>query len=63
MATKRCSTYRPRAGDRAKDIKHNRMVEVKTRPGVFAVDAVWVRPLSGGEGWLASCADLEEVGI
>lgn len=33
-------------------------VTVKTAPGVYGTGQVWVRPLDGAPGWLASCDDL-----
>ncbi|UQA91430.1 hypothetical protein [Streptomyces halobius] len=53
--------YRPSEGDRAYDTKSGCNVKVKTDPGIYAQDRVWVQPVRGGPGWPAKCADLEPV--
>ncbi|GAU71106.1 hypothetical protein SSP35_27_00270 [Streptomyces sp. NBRC 110611] len=50
--------YRPSKDDEAYDTKSRRAVKVRTDPGTYGTDHVWVKPVNGGRGWLAACKDL-----
>ena len=50
--------WRPQAEETAHDSARDCDVRIVTDPGVYDTDAVWVRPVDGGNGYLAPCNDL-----
>lgn len=72
-ATREASSarHRPSVPDRSSESLHadraaydtvrKRQVQLVVAPGVYDLTRWWVRPLSGGDGWLAAPNELEDV--
>ncbi|MEW1760499.1 hypothetical protein AB0393_28805 [Streptomyces cyaneofuscatus] len=53
------STDQRRIDTVAYDTARERWVQLVVPPGVYDINKWWVRPLSGGDGWLAARDELE----
>lgn len=53
------STEQRRIDTVAYDKARERWVQLVVPPGVYDINKWWVRPLSGGDGWLAARNELE----
>lgn len=43
------------------DMRKDREVVTKGRPDTYRMGHIWVQPVGGGQGWLASCVDLAPI--